>query len=228
MQVAHLVPKSIKDEWPSLPELKDLNNNPVRSTLEDTANGVTLRNDLHQNLDAFNLVFYPKGARLVTHFLSELDAETACYLFHNIPIRLHQQTSVGLVFARFMYNIFSRLTAPNAKFPRAARLVKAPSVRANYKRKRNKSVGETSHPASGSFDSASAVESTGVHGDSSAQFTRNDLHNLDGETRDALHLEYFQFLYPTLGTLYTVEIFDLHKRLNHRKYSQAAGSRVVR
>ena len=194
------MPNSLKDKWPSLESLRVLNDDYDRSTLEDVANGVTLRSDLHHNLDAHAFVLYPKGSRLVAHFLREQTAETACNHFHNVPILLHKQTSIGLVFARYIYNIFSksRLTEAVDDSREVARLTGSSLADASNKRKRDES--SESGKNRGGRLLRSAEHDTEL-GDQSAQFSRNSL-NL--KRLEDLYPDFFRFQYPELGALHTV------------------------
>jgi len=109
LQVAHLVPDAELDWW----EANGMSryNTGSAATLDDTANALLLRADLHITFDSPSVVFVPKPAtdgsmRLVAHALEhspELE-----HLYHNHELH---PTAVGInmLYARFAWSIFTLL-----------------------------------------------------------------------------------------------------------------------
>ncbi|KAF1828445.1 hypothetical protein BDW02DRAFT_652052 [Decorospora gaudefroyi] len=112
LQVAHVVPQAELDWWRAN-EMSRYNTGST-STLDDTANAVLLRADLHIAFDKPRIAFVPKPAgdggdmRLVAHLL-EYSPELE-HLYHNRELH---PTAVGvdMLYARFAWSVFSLLDA---------------------------------------------------------------------------------------------------------------------
>ena len=207
LQNAHLVPKAVKD-WPSLSRLsgfsyRDDTARP-QPPINDTANGITLRADLHGCMDDHVLILYPKGARFVAHFLQENLAETACERYHNIPCRLRAGTGIAFVYARFVYCIFARLNS--ASIPDNLKQAYNASVSQSPKTKRQRP--ETSSPPQNSKKPATGDMSSGTTDPTDiAQSTAIALdpqYTIGGRTVEDLYPDYFKAQYPALGGFYSL------------------------
>jgi hypothetical protein len=111
LQVAHVVPQSELDWW----RANDMSryNTGTTATLDDTANALLLRADLHIAFDKPRIAFVPKpvtdgGMRLVAHLL-EYSPELE-HLYHNREVH---PTAVGvdMLYARFAWSVFTLLDA---------------------------------------------------------------------------------------------------------------------
>lgn len=111
LQVAHIVPRVELDWW----QANDMAryNNGQGSSLDDTANVMLLRADLHIAFDKPRFVFVPKpsdgrGIRLVFHLLGSSDE----YEHHHHNRELYEsKVSADLLFARFAWTLFPLLGA---------------------------------------------------------------------------------------------------------------------
>jgi hypothetical protein len=111
LQVAHVVPQSELDWW----KANDMSryNTGSTATVDDTANALLLRADLHIAFDKPRIAIVPKpasngGMRLVAHLLEhspELE-----HLYHNRELHT---TAVGveMLYARFAWSVFTLLDA---------------------------------------------------------------------------------------------------------------------
>jgi hypothetical protein len=117
VQVAHVVPQSERDWW--LTNDMSRYNTGSAASLDDAANALLLRADLHIAFDKPCIAFYPKPAadadaaadtemRLVAHVLEpSLELE---HLYHNRE--LHSTVvGVDMLYARFAWSIFTLLDA---------------------------------------------------------------------------------------------------------------------
>ncbi|KAF2820871.1 hypothetical protein CC86DRAFT_374153 [Ophiobolus disseminans] len=111
LQVAHVVPQSELDWWKE----NDMSryNTGSTATLDDTANALLLRADLHIAFDKPRVALVPKPAaddsmRLVAHLL-EYSPEIG-HLYHNRELH---PTAVGvdMLYARFAWSVFTLLDA---------------------------------------------------------------------------------------------------------------------
>lgn len=111
LQVAHLVPQ-VELDWWQANDMARYNNGPGYS-LDDTANVMLLRADLHIAFDKPRFVFVPKpsddrGIRLVFHLLGSSDE----YEHYHHNRELHEsKVSADLLFARFAWTLFPLLGA---------------------------------------------------------------------------------------------------------------------
>ncbi|KAH6670145.1 hypothetical protein B0J14DRAFT_657233 [Halenospora varia] len=112
-QAAHLCPRS-EEAWFQRNEMSRYNLNPLlvaTGPIDDTANALLLRQDLHTHFDTHKFVFVPKkrtgeeGIPFVTHLLiasRELGA-----LHHNMRLKPIPDVDIAFLFARFAWTIFT-------------------------------------------------------------------------------------------------------------------------
>lgn len=118
-QAAHICPRS-EEQWYIDNRMRPYQERPMRS-IDDMANGMLLRADLHIAFDAMKFVFYPKyknaeegditqGAEgenkpvLVTHIM--VPSNELHLLYHNVPLQPIPKVSREYLFARFAWTIF--------------------------------------------------------------------------------------------------------------------------
>ena len=106
MERAHLCPRSAVG-WFTREELERYN---IRSTLlvDDMANAVALRQDVHTELDKGTFIFVRKQGKWVSHFLDpthDLGPE-----YHNVPIDMPTAVSEAFVFANIAIAILPRIS----------------------------------------------------------------------------------------------------------------------
>lgn len=116
-QAAHLCPRS-EDEWFQRNEMSRYNLNPLlisQGPLEDTANALLLRQDLHTHFDAHKFVFVPKSNSItekeipiVTHLL--MASRELGMLHHNVRLKPIPDVDMAFLFARFAWSMFTLLT----------------------------------------------------------------------------------------------------------------------
>ncbi|KAH8701326.1 hypothetical protein GQ44DRAFT_732977 [Phaeosphaeriaceae sp. PMI808] len=112
LQVAHIVPQAELDWWKGN-DMSRYNLGPV-DTLDDTANAMFLRADLHINFDKSRFIFIPKpsgdgsGMRLRLH-LFEPSAEYE-HFYHNRELHT-SAVGVEMLYARFAWSLFPLLSA---------------------------------------------------------------------------------------------------------------------
>jgi hypothetical protein len=111
LQVAHVVPQSEVDWW----RANDMSryNIGTTATLDDTANALLLRADLHIAFDKPRVAFVPKpvtdgSMRLVAHLL-EYSPELE-HLYHNRELH-PAAVGIEMLYARFAWSIFTLLDA---------------------------------------------------------------------------------------------------------------------
>jgi hypothetical protein len=111
LQVAHVVPQSEVDWW----RANDMSryNTGSAATLDDTANALLLRADLHIAFDKPRIALVPKPAtngsmRLVAHLL-EYSPELE-HLYHNRELHT-SAVGVDMLYARFAWSVFTLLDA---------------------------------------------------------------------------------------------------------------------
>ncbi|TBU59987.1 hypothetical protein BD310DRAFT_923640 [Dichomitus squalens] len=103
---AHLVPKEHED-WFNGNNMTDYNLSGPLTGLDDVANGLTLRSDVHQCLDRHGFVFYPvEGNRFVAYVVRRGAFEHA-ELFHQRLVTLPNRVSDQFVYARFAYTFIN-------------------------------------------------------------------------------------------------------------------------
>ncbi|TFK92370.1 hypothetical protein K466DRAFT_659353 [Polyporus arcularius HHB13444] len=82
----------------------------AKAGINDTANGVTLRSDVHLCFDRGGFVFYPFNALTREYLVYSLSNVESDYtdLLHRRPVTMHERTSATLVYARFAYAVILR------------------------------------------------------------------------------------------------------------------------
>jgi hypothetical protein len=112
LQVVHVVPQAELDWWKGN-DMSRYNLGPA-DTLDDTANALLLRADLHIAFDKSRFTFVPKpacdgnGVRLVVHLL-EPSAEFE-HLYHNRELHA-SAVGIEMLYARFAWSLFPLLGA---------------------------------------------------------------------------------------------------------------------
>ncbi|TBU27572.1 hypothetical protein BD309DRAFT_604981 [Dichomitus squalens] len=105
---ARLVPQD-QGDWFYANDMSDYNLAGHRTGVNDVANGVTLRSDVHRCLDRHSFVFYPvDGGRFAAYFVRRGDAEYA-ELFHRRPVDMPIRVSDQFLYARFAYTVINLL-----------------------------------------------------------------------------------------------------------------------
>lgn len=114
-QAAHLCPRS-EDAWFQRNEMSRYNLNPLliaTGPMEDTANALLLRQDLHTHFDAHKFFFVPKKGKgeeevaIVTHLL--IASRELGILHHNTRLKSIPEVDTAFLFARFAWTIFTLL-----------------------------------------------------------------------------------------------------------------------
>ncbi|RMZ72365.1 endoglucanase type c [Pyrenophora seminiperda CCB06] len=111
LQVAHIVPQD-EAAWWKTNDMNRYNYNILRNDLDDVANAILLRADLHLAWDRRRFVFVPKpssdgsGMRLVCHTLDP--PAGYWHLYHNRELH-NSAVGVEQLFARFAWSLFSIL-----------------------------------------------------------------------------------------------------------------------
>lgn len=88
--------------------------------INDVANGVTLRSDVHAYIDQYGFVFYPTDqGRYVAYVVGrQLDYAK---LFHRRLVAMHPRVAIQFLYARFAYNVIHlirrRWAIPSRSFP---------------------------------------------------------------------------------------------------------------
>jgi len=118
-QAAHLCPRS-EDVWFQRNEMSRYNLNPLlvsQGPLEDTANALLLRQDLHTHFDAHKFVFVPKKSKdmtmagempIVVHLL--MASRELGILHHNVRLKAIPDVDRAFLFARFAWSMFTLLS----------------------------------------------------------------------------------------------------------------------
>ncbi|KAG9235711.1 hypothetical protein BJ875DRAFT_260735 [Amylocarpus encephaloides] len=117
-QAAHLCPRS-EDAWFQRNEMSRYNLNPLlvsQGPLEDTANALLLRQDLHTHFDAHKFVFVPKKSKSITereipivaHLL--MASRELGILHHNVRLKAIPDVDMAFLFTRFAWSMFTLLT----------------------------------------------------------------------------------------------------------------------
>lgn len=81
------------------------NRNPSVVQLNDIANGVCLRADIHRCLDRAGFIFFPIDTQFVAYVI-RLEPDYAEW-YHRTPAHIHERVSIPFLYARFAYNIIS-------------------------------------------------------------------------------------------------------------------------
>ncbi|KAI0885056.1 uncharacterized protein GGS22DRAFT_138037 [Annulohypoxylon maeteangense] len=111
-QYAHIIPRSVKN-WYPMNDMAQYSYDPsTRVPLDDLANGLLLRSDVHHMLDQTELLIFPKYTgdkyELVLHILHSrpryLFEQRA--LYHNRKLHTLYGVSREFLFARFAWSIF--------------------------------------------------------------------------------------------------------------------------
>ena len=114
-QAAHLCPRS-EEAWFQRNEMSRYNLNPLlvaTGPIEDTANALLLRQDLHTHFDAHKFVFVPKKCKgeeklsIVTHML--IASRELGLLNHNVCLKAIPDVDISFLAARFAWTIFTLL-----------------------------------------------------------------------------------------------------------------------
>jgi hypothetical protein len=114
-QAVHLCPRS-EEAWFQRNEMSRYNLNPLlvaTGPIEDTANALLLRQDLHTHFDAHKFVFVPKKRKgeekfsIVTHML--IASRELGFLNHNVCLKAIPDVDISFLFARFAWTIFTLL-----------------------------------------------------------------------------------------------------------------------
>ena len=79
------------------------------TSVNDVANGVTLRCDVHRLLDYHAIVFYPAGERKYVTYIVRNDMEDYAEQLHGRVVAVPLRVSDEFLYARFAYNIISLL-----------------------------------------------------------------------------------------------------------------------
>ena len=104
---AHLVPLDQVD-WFTVHSMDDYSLNPDAG-INDVANGVTLRSDVHACLNRQGFFFYPIGERRYLAYTVKRHEEDYAELFHRREVRMHDRIAGEFLYARFAYNIINLL-----------------------------------------------------------------------------------------------------------------------
>jgi hypothetical protein len=110
LQVAHVVPLSELDWWKA--NYMSRYNTGSTATLDDTANALILRADLHIAFDKPRVAFVPRLAidssmRIVAHLLERPELE---HLYHDHELH-PSAVGVAMLYARFAWSVFALLDA---------------------------------------------------------------------------------------------------------------------
>ncbi|KAH8695718.1 hypothetical protein GQ44DRAFT_719434 [Phaeosphaeriaceae sp. PMI808] len=109
LQAAHIVPQ-VEGEWFERNNMSIYNSNQTIVGMDDIANAILLRADLHLAYDEPKFTFVPKGvgssARLFIHLVDT--SEELVDLYHNRPLTL-SSLSIEMLYARLAWTIFHRL-----------------------------------------------------------------------------------------------------------------------
>ena len=76
--------------------------------VDDISNAVALRSDIHRAFDERKFLFVPKESRWVVHFFDLTN--TLGQLYHNTALELDSDISPNLLFARFAWTVFPRVS----------------------------------------------------------------------------------------------------------------------
>ncbi|TBU31026.1 hypothetical protein BD311DRAFT_825627 [Dichomitus squalens] len=172
---AHLVPREHED-WFNGNNMTDYNLAGPPTGLDDVANGLTLRSDVHQCFDLHGFVVYPAGSNRSVAYVVRRGAFEYAELFHRRLITLPNRVSDQFVYARFAYTF---INLPRDKgvfdvFPvneevkrrKAARLAAQQMPKGKGKQKRSKleGVDMTMSETSAETDGSQGQSGTNVEG----------------------------------------------------------------
>ena len=110
LERAHLCPRS-ESEWFSSNRMEQYNlSMQVEPAVDDSANGISMRSDLHNAFDVYKkFVIAPKGSQWAVHFLEPtMDIGN---LYHNCPLDLSVSISPQFLLSRFAWAIFPKVRA---------------------------------------------------------------------------------------------------------------------
>lgn len=109
LQAAHIVPRA-EGEWFERNTMSIYNSNQTIVGMDDVANAILLRADLHLAFDEPKFTFVPKdvgnNARLAIHLVDT--SEELVELYHNRPLS-SSSVSIEILYARLAWTIFHRL-----------------------------------------------------------------------------------------------------------------------
>ncbi|KAI9679117.1 MAG: hypothetical protein M1829_001787 [Trizodia sp. TS-e1964] len=108
-EAAHIIPRQMQ-LWFTENNMDVFNTNRNLTgtyIMDDMANGIMLRRDIHFVFDSKEFVFVPKNNKIVTHFLGQ--SEDLGILYHNHATQPLKDTSKEFLYARFAYSVFPLL-----------------------------------------------------------------------------------------------------------------------
>lgn len=116
---ARLIPRSQSD-WFTANDMEQFNID-ASAKIDDVANGVTLRSDVHTCFDRCKFVFYPTDqGRYVAYIIGHHQLDYA-KLLHRRLVAMHPRVAIQFLYARFAYNIIHLLrekwTLPGRSLP---------------------------------------------------------------------------------------------------------------
>lgn len=118
VECAHLCPGT-ETNWFNGQAMASYNTNSqllIDNSVNDAANAIALRADIHSAFDDHSFVFVRKHGVWVAHFLKPTNELGPCY--HNTRIGFHREVSPAFLLSRFAYSIFPYLSSflsPTAK-----------------------------------------------------------------------------------------------------------------
>ncbi|TBU28324.1 hypothetical protein BD311DRAFT_333539 [Dichomitus squalens] len=101
---AHLVPKE-QQAWFLANAMGRYNRSRMTGSVDDVANGITLRSDVHRLLDLHAFVFYPIGDRKFVTYIVQRNIHDYAELLHGRTVTVPLRVSYEFLYARFAYNI---------------------------------------------------------------------------------------------------------------------------
>ncbi|TBU24393.1 hypothetical protein BD311DRAFT_791061 [Dichomitus squalens] len=110
---AHIVPKDQK-AWFNGNDMGRYNRISPTTSVDDVANGMTLRCDVHRLLNRHAFVFYPAGDRKFVTYIVLQDTFDYAYLLHGRVVTIPLRVSDEFLYARFAYNVINLPRLTNA------------------------------------------------------------------------------------------------------------------
>ncbi|RPD53601.1 hypothetical protein L227DRAFT_396734 [Lentinus tigrinus ALCF2SS1-6] len=110
LQTAHILPKE-EHVWFHRQKMAFYCYNDVAG-LDDTANGVALRSDIHLCHDRHTFVFYPCEPDDYVLYIVVMGEGDYAQLLHRRPVTMPKRVSNNFLYARFAYNIIHHLFDP--------------------------------------------------------------------------------------------------------------------
>ena len=99
---ARLVPKE-QAGWFNYNKMSQYNRRGVLTGINDVANGVCLRSDVHDCLNRHGFVFFPTNeGKFVAYIIGNLEDDYAV-LLHRRPVMIHERVAEEFIYARFAY-----------------------------------------------------------------------------------------------------------------------------